>query len=86
MYRLKYCFPGVTMILFAFVILAVPEILVAVVATLVLLAGLSACYAGHMIRKAKIAYRQNGRLGMEDDSLVWAFLRHPVYGRNRRSF
>jgi hypothetical protein len=86
MYRLTYYFPGVTMILFAIVIIAVPEILAAIVASLVLLAGLSTCYAGHMIRKAKMAYRQNGQLGMEDDGLVWAFLRHPVYGRNRRFY
>ena len=50
MRSLKYYLPGILLILGAFVIVAFPEILVAMVAATIIFAGLGALYLGHMAK------------------------------------
>lgn len=51
MNNIKYYLPGVSLIILAFVILALPEILVAFVAASIIMVGIGALYVGHMIKK-----------------------------------
>ena len=48
---IKYYFPGVTLIALAAIIVAFPEVLIAMIAATVIFAGAVALYIGHMIRK-----------------------------------
>jgi hypothetical protein len=48
---LKYYFPGITLIALAVIIVAFPEVLVAMIAATIIFAGAVALYIGHMIRK-----------------------------------
>ncbi|MBW2318598.1 MAG: hypothetical protein JRF24_07955 [Deltaproteobacteria bacterium] len=54
MRNLRYYAPGITLILIAILIVAVPEILVAFVVGLIVMAGIGALYIGHMIRRSSI--------------------------------
>lgn len=53
----KYYLPGTVLFLIAFVIVAVPEVLVALVAALIVMAAIGALYIGHMLRRSKIEFR-----------------------------
>lgn len=48
---IKYYFPGITLIALAVIIVAFPEVLVAMIAVTIIFAGAVALYLGHMIRK-----------------------------------
>jgi hypothetical protein len=56
MKNLRYYIPGILLITFAAVIMAFPEILVAFVAALIIMAGIGALYVGHMLRKSQTEY------------------------------
>ncbi len=60
MQHLKYYIPGSLLILMAGFVLVFPEILVALVAVWIMMAGIFAFYAGHSIRKSEIASRRMG--------------------------
>ena len=51
MYDIKYYFPGITLIAIAVIIVAFPEILIAMIAATIIFAGAIALYVGHMMRK-----------------------------------
>ena len=51
MTEIKYYFPGLTLIALAIIIVAFPEVLVAMIAATIIFAGAIALYIGHMIRK-----------------------------------
>jgi hypothetical protein len=68
---LKYYVPGIMLILMAIMIVAFPEILVALVAASIIMAGIGALCIGHMFRKTEIGFKhRNGE----------SFHNHP-YGR-----
>jgi hypothetical protein len=48
---IKYYFPGITLIALAVIIVAFPDVLVAMIAATIIFAGAVALYTGHMIRK-----------------------------------
>lgn len=50
MRNFRFYVPGTILFLIAFVIVAVPEILVAFVAGLIMMAGIGALYIGHMLQ------------------------------------
>ena len=51
MTNIKYYFPGITLITLAVIIVAFPEVLVAMIAATIIFAGAIALYIGHMLRK-----------------------------------
>lgn len=72
---IKYYFPGAILIGIALLIAAVPEILLAILVALIIMAGIGALYIGHMIRKSETAYRGNDY----DDGSRFAW--RPVFRR-----
>ena len=58
MKNLKYYIPGTALILLSILIIAMPEILVALVAATILTAGLVALHVGHIIKKAQKNYNE----------------------------
>lgn len=52
MKNIRYYVPGGLLIIAALLILAVPEILVAIVAAFIMLIGILALYIGHTVRQA----------------------------------
>jgi hypothetical protein len=75
MNRFRYYLPGISLILIAFLIVAVPQILVAFVAAIIIMAGILALYLGHLMKKSEVAFRDAGRWFSEDD----------VFGRHFRN-
>lgn len=55
---IKYYFPGITLIAIAVIIVAFPQILIAMIAATIIFAGVIALYIGHMMRKGfdELAY------------------------------
>ena len=56
MRNIKYYFPGTLLILAAIVIMAFPEILIALIALSIIMAGVGTICIGHMMRKAESEY------------------------------
>ena len=79
MRNIKYYIPGIALILIAIMIVAVPQILVAFVAALIIMAGIGALYIGHMIRKSEVEFRNIGNWFFDDDLYGWQFARRPWY-------
>jgi len=48
---IKYYFPGITLIAIAIIIVAFPQILIAMIAATIIFAGVMALYIGHIMRK-----------------------------------
>ena len=48
---IKYYFPGITLIAMGIIIVAFPEVLIAIIAATILFAGAVSLYIGHRIRK-----------------------------------
>ena len=67
MNTIRYYFPGIILILIAIMIVAVPEIIVAFVASIIIMAGIGAQYLGHKMRKSELEFRHtDGRFSDED--------------------
>ena len=81
MESLKYYIPGSMLILIAIMIVAVPEILVAFVAALIIMAGIAALYIGHMIRKSEIELKNIDGWFFDNDPYGWQFVRTSVFRR-----
>ena len=58
MQHIKYYLPGVSLILMAFFIIAVPEILVAMVSVFIMTMGALVLYIGHVMRKSETELRR----------------------------
>jgi hypothetical protein len=62
--NMKYYLPGSTLIVMAMMIMAFPQILVALVAASIIVAGIGALLVGHMIRKSEMEFRNmDGQFG-----------------------
>ena len=48
---IKYYFPGISLITIAVIIVAFPEVLIAMIAATIIFAGVIALYIGHKMRK-----------------------------------
>jgi flagellar biosynthesis component FlhA len=86
MRNLRYYFPGSILILIAIMIVAVPEILVAFVAALIIMVGIGALYTGHMMRKSEIEFRNFDGWFLGNDPSKWSFVRPPTSGKIYREF
>ncbi|MBW1696613.1 MAG: hypothetical protein JRH18_13825 [Deltaproteobacteria bacterium] len=58
MKHLRYYLPGSMMIFIAFLIIAVPQLLVALVAASMVMIGLGLLCVGHLIRKSEIEFHR----------------------------
>lgn len=76
---IRYYLPGTILILIAIMIVAVPEILVAFVAAIIIMAGIGALYIGHKIRKSEIEVQPNDGWSSDDDFFGRRFVRRPVF-------
>jgi len=86
MQSIRYYLPGIILILVAIMIVAVPEILVAFVASLIIMAGIGALYIGHKMRKSEIEFRDTGTQFFDDDFFGRRFVRRPVFRRFYRNY
>ena len=75
----RYYVPGAILILIAILIVMVPEILVAFVAGLIIMAGIGALYAGHMVRKSRIEFQNRDRWFFDDGFDGWRHIRRPIF-------
>lgn len=79
MNTIRYYLPGIVLILIAILIIAVPEILIAFIASIIILAGIGALYLGHKIRKSEIEFRNEGAWFSDEDFSGRKFLRRPIF-------
>jgi len=86
MSNFRFYFPGVTLILIAIAIIAVPEILVAFIAAAIIVVSIALLYMGHIARKAEIEMRNSGEGFYGDGFFDGWFARAPVYRRRHRRF
>lgn len=84
MQNLQYYIPGSLLILTAIMIVAFPEILVALVAALIIVVGIGALYIGHMMRKSEIEVRNFDELPLGNEPFGWSFVRTPTYRKTYR--
>ena len=86
MENLKYYLPGSILILMAFLIVAVPEILITLAAALMIMLGACGLYIGHVARKSEKDWNVfDGRL-FGDDLREWVVVRAPGFRRWYRGF
>lgn len=57
MQHIKFYLPGVSLILMAVFIIAVPEILVAMISVFIMTTGILVLYIGHDMRKSEIEWK-----------------------------
>ena len=86
MSNFRFYFPGVTLILIAIAIIAVPEILVAFIAAAIIMVGIALLYMGHIARKTEIEMRNSGEEFYGSSFFDGWFARAPVYRRRHRRF
>lgn len=75
----RHYFPGILLIIIAIVIVAVPEILVAFIASLIFMAGIGALYMGYKIRKSELEINRLDNWGFRDDFFGVSFARMPRF-------
>ena len=79
MNNLRYYLPGIILILIAILIIAVPEILIAFIASIIILAGIGALYIGHKIRNSEIELLNSSEWFSDEDFYGRRFLRRPIF-------
>jgi hypothetical protein len=67
-------------------IVAVPEILVAFVAAIIIMAGIGALYIGHRMRKSEIEFRDTDTQFFDDDFFGRRIFSRPVFSRFHRNY
>ncbi len=82
----RYYFPGISLILIAVAIIAVPEILVAFIAAAIIMGGIALLYIGHMARKSEMEIQDSDDWFHDDGFFRGWFARAPVYRRKHRRF
>ena len=86
MENIRYYVPGIILIAIAIMIVAVPEILVAFVAAIIIMAGIGALVIGHRMRKSAIEFRDMDTQFFDDDFFGRRFVRRPVFSRFHRNY
>ena len=79
MTTIRYYIPGIILILIAIMILAVPEILLAFIASIIIMVGIGALYIGHRIRKSENDFRHTDEWFSDEDFFGRRFMRRPVF-------
>lgn len=86
MKSVHYYLPGTALILMAVLILAVPQILVAMVASMIILTGIGALIFGHKLRKSQIVFRDSGEWFSDKDCYGRRYVKRPVFRDGQRWF
>ena len=76
----------VVLIAIAIMFVAVPEILVAFGATIIIMAGIGALAIGHRMRKSAIEFRDTDAPFFDDDFFGPRIFRRPVFSRFHRGY
>lgn len=76
---IRYYMPGVILILLAVLIVAVPQILIAFIASVFIMAGLGALYIGHKFRKAEQQLGRSDDWFFDEDFFGRRFAGRPVF-------
>jgi hypothetical protein len=84
--NLKYYLPGSILILMALLIVALPEILIALVAASMIMLGVGGLYIGHAARKSEKDWNVFDKRFFGDDLYGWRIVRAPVFRRWYRGF
>jgi hypothetical protein len=84
--NLKYYLPGSILIFIALLIVAVPEILIALAAASMILLGTGALYIGHLARKSEQEWDVLNSSLFGDDLRGWRVLRNTGFGGQGREF
>ena len=84
--KIKYYLPGIILILIAIMIIAVPEILIAFIASIIIIAGITALYIGHRIRKSEAEFRDTDGWFSDEDFFGHRILRRPLFKNWHRWF
>ena len=84
--NLKYYLPGIILILIAIIIVAIPEILIALLAASIIMAGIGALYIGHRVRKSEIKHMNSDEWFFHNRPYGPYFLSRPVFSRWYRVF
>jgi ABC-type transport system involved in cytochrome bd biosynthesis fused ATPase/permease subunit len=84
--NLKYYLPGSILILMALLIVALPEVLIALVAASMIMLGVVGLYIGHAARKSEKDWNVFDRRFFSDDLYGWHVVRAPVFRRWYRGF
>ena len=84
--KLKYYLPGSILILMALLIVAVPEILIALAAAFMIMLGVGGLYLGHMARKSEKGWNVSDGSFFGDDICGWRVVRAPIFRRWYRGF
>ena len=79
--NIKYYLPGSILILMALLIVAVPEILIALVAASMIMLGVGALYLGHLLRKSELEWDMFDRRFFGEELDGWKVLRSTVFRR-----
>jgi len=82
----RYYIPGGFFIMLGLLIMAVPQILVALAAGSVIMIGIAALQIGHVIRKAETGSETAGGREFDDDFLGRRFVRVPFSRTRYRRF
>ncbi|MDY6972088.1 MAG: hypothetical protein SV775_07145 [Thermodesulfobacteriota bacterium] len=86
MRNMKYYVPGSLLILIAVMIIAVPELFLALAAVSILMAGVGVLYIGHIIRRSETELINIHQWPFDDHSCRSQITRVPIFKRWRRVF
>ena len=86
MKNIKYYIPGSLFVLMGLLIVAVPQILVVLIAASIIMAGIAILQIGHMMRKSGTEIENIVDRFSDDDFFGRRFARVPVYRNRYRSF
>ena len=84
--NLRYYLPGSILILIALLIVAVPEILIALAAASMIMLGAGGLYIGHVARKSEKDWNVFDGRFFGDDLCGWRVMRAPVFRLWYRGF
>ena len=83
---LKYYVPGTLLIAMALLILAVPEILIALVSASIITLGIVVLYIGHLVRKSNAQFETADFWARHHAPSGWQFAEEPISERWRRRY
>jgi len=81
MRNVRYYIPGSIMIFIAILVLAAPEILIAFIASVIIMMGVGALYLGHMIKKSEMDFRDFDERAEDNSFDSRCFFRSPEFKR-----
>ena len=84
---IKYYIPGATLILSGLLIVIFPEILIALFASIIIMAGIGALYIGKRLGESERGFKNTYRSGFNDDFVEnYRTVNKPYFRHYRRWF